>query len=104
MEQIQFHILTTTILQWIKYNFTLQQIQFYIEKQFECTLEQIQGLWTLTFLQSKWEHLQSQSWSNIERLGQIQGNVSELMTTHGGSPHSVNKLTNSTCKTKPSGD
>ena len=26
------------------------------------------GLWNLTFLPSKWDHLQSQSWSNIERL------------------------------------
>ena len=37
-------------------------------------------------------------------VGQIQGNVSELITTHGCSPQSVNKLTNSTCNTKPSGD
>ena len=33
-----------------------------------CDFWWTKGLWTLTFLVSKWNHLQSQSWSNIERL------------------------------------
>ena len=33
-------------------------------------------------------------------MGQMQGNISELITTHGDSPQSVNKLTKSPCNNK----
>ena len=73
-------------------------------------LSQSKGLWTLTFLPRKLDHLQSQSWSHIKRVsclgmaGKIKGNVSELITLHGYSLQSVNKQTKSTCNIKPSGE
>ena len=87
-----FLLLPTPFLSWKKTFFHpfgafLSSVRHFTKKNnFET-----KGLWTLKFLPSKWDHLQSQSWSNIERLsclwlGGTNPRDMIMITTHGDSP------------------